>query len=341
MTKLNSKLFVNGLFSVLILIFSFGVKAHEYTPAYLGLVETSFNNFKVTWKVDTQARLNIRLKPKFSAKCEEVGNRVITQKGEAELHYFTINCTSLDSKLSVEVVGLSGSKTDVLLRIIGYQGGEYTQRLTSNSPKIQVPAQLSNNTVISTYTLLGIEHILIGIDHLFFVFALLLLISNVTSLIKTITAFTIAHSITLTASTLGWLTVAIEPVETVIAISILFLALQIAKHHMNIGAKHSADLAYRYPWLVALSFGLLHGFGFAGALADIGLPEQAIPLALLFFNIGVEIGQLLFIGVIIALGWIYKKLNLPYLKQWKIVSVYLIGSLSIFWIIQRSTWLVN
>jgi len=341
MTKSNYKHFTKGILSITILMFSCWVKAHEYTPAFLGLVETSLNNFQVTWKIDTQTRLNTRLIPTFPETCKEVGKRIITAQAEAELHHFTMDCLSLNSSLTVEVEGLSGSKTDVLLRISGYQGGEFTQRLTSNSPKVQVPEQLNNNSVISTYTLLGVEHILIGIDHLFFVFALLLLISNVTSLIKTITAFTIAHSITLTASTLGWLTVAIEPVETVIAISILFLALQTAKQQLNNRVKHTPDLAYKYPWLVALSFGLLHGFGFAGALADIGLPEHAIPLALLFFNIGVEIGQLLFIGTIIGLGLIYKKLNLPYLKQWKIVSVYLIGSLSVFWIIQRSAWLVS
>ena len=330
-----------SLFLFIALLFTFIVNAHDYTPAYLGLQETTVNQFQVIWKVDTMAGLNKRLLPTFSEPCKPIGEKKVTTNGETEIHFYTLNCLLLDSELNVFIKGLSGSKTDVLLRVSNYEGGTFTHRLIPNSPQINVPTQLTSQSVISTYTLLGAEHILIGIDHLLFVFALLLLITNFSALIKTITAFTIAHSITLAAITLGWITVASKPVETVIAISILFLALQLAKQQQTKGIDYSTDLTSRYPWLVAASFGLLHGFGFAGALAEIGLPEQAIPLALLFFNVGVELGQILFILISIGIGRLFLKLNLPYPKQWKLMSAYIVGSLSVFWIFERSVWLVN
>ena len=196
--------------------------------------------------------------------------------------------------------------------------------------------------VISTYSVLGIEHILIGLDHLLFVLAILLLLNNGKALIQTITAFTIAHSITLGATSLGWLNVASEPVETTIAMSILFLAVQLVKKAKTNALEPkipNKDLTENHPWLVAFSFGLLHGFGFAGVLADIGLPENGITLALLFFNLGVELGQLFFIAVVFVLGWSYRQVKLPIPVYWRIIFAYAIGGLSVCWIIERSAWI--
>ena len=181
------------------------------------------------------------------------------------------------------------------------------------------------------YTLLGIEHILVGIDHLLFVLALLLLVRGWRRVLITITAFTGAHSITLAAATLGWVRVPQSPVEAVIALSIVLVAAEIV--HRERG---KSSLAQQWPWAIAFTFGLLHGFGFAGALNEIGLPQQAIPLALLFFNIGVEIGQILFI-VAVYLAWVLAKRLIVRLPGpiTNYGPAYVIGTLAAFWTIQR------
>ena len=177
---------------------------------------------------------------------------------------------------------------------------------------------------------LGIEHILLGIDHLLFVLGLLLLVQGVGPLIKTITSFTVAHSITLGAATFDLISLPSAPVEAVIALSILFLARE------YISVKEGKDsLTAQYPWIVAFTFGLLHGFGFAGALSEIGFPQKEVPLALFTFNIGVELGQLLFIGVVYLCLFFWKKLNwsLPN-GSWRIVP-YAIGTVASFWLVER------
>lgn len=192
-----------------------------------------------------------------------------------------------------------------------------------------IPGETSTFDVIKTYTMLGIEHILLGIDHLLFVLALIMITKGKWKILKTITAFTIAHSITLSLAALGYVNFSGAPVEAVIAMSIVFLALEILK---NINGEQT--LTSRKPWIVAFSFGLLHGFGFAGALSEIGLPQQEIPMALAFFNIGVELGQLIFVLVVlgaIKLLSMYKKWP-SYSKQ---TPAYAIGSVAAFWMIQR------
>ena len=191
-------------------------------------------------------------------------------------------------------------------------------------------AQISAWQVARDYTLLGVDHILSGFDHLTFVLALLLIVSGARRLLITVTAFTLAHSITLAAATLGVLWVPGPPVEAVIALSILFLANELIK--VNRG---EASLTARNPWVVAFAFGLLHGFGFAGALGEIGLPQNEVPLALLMFNVGVEIGQLLFVAVVLVGLLLVKRLhdNWPvWLRQ---VPAYGIGGISAFWLIER------
>jgi hydrogenase/urease accessory protein HupE len=180
--------------------------------------------------------------------------------------------------------------------------------------------------------MLGVEHILLGIDHLLFVLALLMIVAGWRKLVATVTAFTLAHSITLAAATLGWVHVPQAPVEAVIALSILFVAAEIV--HWKQGRP---GITRRKPWLVAFTFGLLHGFGFAGALTEIGLPEHAIPLALLFFNLGVEAGQLLFIGAVFAAWAVLSRIPWPerVLEQAWRVPVYVIGALAGFWTIER------
>ena len=179
--------------------------------------------------------------------------------------------------------------------------------------------------------MLGIEHILGGFDHLLFVLGLLLIVRSTRLLIKTITAFTLAHSVTLAMATLGFVHVPQAPVEAVIALSIIFLASELAKQHRG-----ETGLTTRAPWIVALTFGLLHGFGFAGALTEVGLPQSDIPLALLFFNVGVEVGQLMFVAGVLCVTWMIKKMKFRWPVWVEHAPAYAIGSLAAFWFIQRT-----
>jgi len=226
---------------------------------------------------------------------------------------------------------LKSTNTDVLLRLEFLDGSSQSVLLTPTKESFKIPEQAGSLQIISTYTWLGITHILLGVDHLLFVFALLLIVNGKRRLLWTITAFTLAHSLTLAGATLGLVYVPQAPVEAIIALSILFLAVELV--HGKQGRKGAAA---QWPWLVAFVFGLLHGFGFAGALAEVGLPEQAIPLALVFFNVGVELGQLLFVAAVLSVGYFLHKLRLPKLLDWsETVAIYSIGGLSSFWIFER------
>ncbi len=232
----------------------------------------------------------------------------------------------------ISIKGLDSTATDVLVRLTHTDSSAQMYRLTPTNRSFTVEAEQSALDVAKTYMIIGIEHILMGIDHLLFVFALLLLVSGWRQLIGAITAFTLAHSITLVAATLGWVSVPQAPVEAVIALSILFLAVEVI--HSQQG---KVGLAEKYPWLIAFLFGLLHGFGFAGALAEVGLPEQSIPLALLFFNVGVELGQLIFVAIVLSVGWIVKKIfTQSVLNKGETAIAFVIGSLAAFWLIERT-----
>ena len=178
--------------------------------------------------------------------------------------------------------------------------------------------------------MLGVEHILGGVDHLLFVLALLLIVSGGKRIFLTITAFTVAHSITLVAATLGWVHVPGPPVEAMIALSIVFVAAEIVH-----GLRGKPGLTARAPWVVAFSFGLLHGFGFAGALAEVGLPQKAIPVALLTFNVGVELGQLMFVAVALLAGAALRRVPLPRPAWMPFAIPYAIGCVAMFWVIER------
>ena len=241
---------------------------------------------------------------------------------------------------TIDIEGLSATRTDVLARIEWSDGTTQTVRLTPEQTSFDVKAAPGALEVTRTYFVLGVEHILLGIDHLLFVFGLLFLVGNWKRLVATVTAFTVAHSITLAAATLGLVHVAQAPVEATIALSIMFVAAEIIH-----GAHGEPRLATRAPWLVAFVFGLLHGFGFSGALREVGLPEQDIPLALLFFNVGVEVGQLAFIAVVVlVLSVVTRLLRRPGHAErgpWhseamiRVPVAYAIGSIAAFWTVQR------
>jgi hypothetical protein len=217
---------------------------------------------------------------------------------------------------------------DARARVERLDGTTQVARMTPADPGFEVTAAESWGQVAATYAVLGIEHILLGFDHLLFVLALLMLVPSMRTLLWTITSFTLAHSVTLAAATLGWVHVPQAPVEAVIALSILFVAMEIV--HWRQGRP---GITRRWPWLVAFTFGLLHGFGFANALSSIGLPQHAIPLALLFFNVGVEAGQVMFIAAVFIVSIALKRFRWPG-WAWR-VPVYAIGSMAAFWTIQR------
>jgi hydrogenase/urease accessory protein HupE len=225
---------------------------------------------------------------------------------------------------------LEATLTDALVRVTFLDGSTWVQRLTPRQPASLIPARPSAWSVAGTYLALGVEHILTGIDHLLFVLALLLLTKGPWRLVKTVTAFTVAHSVTLALATLGIVHVPSRPVEAVIALSIVFVAAEIVQ-----ARRGRAGLAARMPWIVAFIFGLLHGFGFAGTLSAIGLPEGQIPMALLFFNLGVEVGQLLFVAAVLALVAGARRIPMAWPRWAGLVPPYAIGSLAMFWVIQR------
>ncbi len=237
----------------------------------------------------------------------------------------------------IAIPGLEGTRTDVLVRYELEPGSGRAQRLTPDVPAFIVPQAPGLLDVARSYFGLGVDHILQGADHLLFVFALLLLIRDPWRLVAAVTAFTVAHSLTLAAASLGWLVIPGPPVEAIVALSIMFLASELLLEREG-----EQRLTERYPWVVAFAFGLLHGLGFARALKEIGLPEGDVPLALLTFNLGVEAGQLLFIAVVLVAGSLLRRLD-PRLvdglrrpRSVGLVSMaYLIGGVSAYWFVAR------
>jgi len=232
---------------------------------------------------------------------------------------------------TIHIAGLSATMTDVIVRLERLDGTTQVTRLTPSAPSFVVEAAPRTLAVARTYLVLGVEHILGGVDHLLFVLGLLLIVGQRWGLlIKTITAFTVAHSITLALATLGFVHVPQAPVEAVIALSIMFVASEVLQARAG-----RPGLTARSPWLVAFTFGLLHGFGFASALNGIGLPQNSIPVALLLFNVGVEVGQLLFVAAVVAFVAVLGRVRVTWPKWAEAIPPYAIGSLAMFWVIQR------
>jgi hydrogenase/urease accessory protein HupE len=262
--------------------------------------------------------------------CVDITARSRQRVGNAWVDRWTSTCPGglIDSEVSI--AGLSSTLTEVLVRIERSDGTTQIERLKPSSPTLRITETPGPLQVAYTYLSLGIEHILFGIDHLLFVLALLIIVSGRRRLLMTVTAFTLAHSITLAAATLGFVNIPQAPVEAVIALSIVFVASEIVHSRMG-----RPGITESKPWIVAFVFGLLHGFGFAGALTEVGLPEQSIPLALLFFNVGVEVGQLIFIAGVFVVFYLTRPFNdrLPH-WSWR-VAPYAIGSIAAFWTIER------
>jgi hypothetical protein len=304
--------------------------AHELRPAFLDLHEVAQDKFAVLWKVPAMGDRRLALYLRLPENCKTREEPLRSIENAAYLERSVAFCPGGLGGREIAIVGLDATLTDVLSRIAYHDGTTEVARLTPESPSIRVVGTQSRWQVASTYFRLGVEHILGGLDHLFFVAALMLLIGDRWMLVMTITSFTFAHSITLAGAALGYLSLPQKPVEATIALSIAFVASELTK------IKHGERrLSESYPWVVAFAFGLLHGFGFAGALKEIGLPQVEIPLALLTFNLGVETGQLLFVGSLLAAYRVVTALILVPVRGARAAAAYLIGVVSTVWLVER------
>ncbi len=306
------------------------VNAHEVRPGYLELRQTDNETFDVLWKVPAKGDMRLGIHATLPESCNSPAPPTTYRTGGAYIDRWTVTCSGGLTGHSIGIEGLWATLTDVLVRLERSDGTTQVELLTPASPSFVVQAVPAPLRVAGTYLRLGVEHILLGIDHLLFVLALLILVVGWRRLVGTITAFTVAHSLTLAAATLGFVHVPTPPVEAVIALSIAFIATEIVYSRQG-----RPGLTRRRPWVVAFTFGLLHGFGFAGALSELGLPQQAIPVALFFFNVGVELGQLLFIGLAAVLVAAASQAVTPRFPwAWRLPP-YAIGSLATFWLIER------
>jgi hydrogenase/urease accessory protein HupE len=322
--KLRQLLPLLGLLAALPTAFS-----HELRPAYLEMHEVKPGEFSVLWKTPMLGDLRLSLTPEFSGDTKAVTPIGTRSSAGASVQTWTLQAPALRGQ-TLRIRGLEGTMTDALVRCEFADGTTWTQRLTPQEPALPIPARQTAWSVAGVYVKLGIQHILSGIDHLLFILVLLLITGGGWKVVKTVTAFTISHSITLSLAALGYIHVPQRPVEAVIALSIVFVASEIL--HTRAGRP---GLTVRAPWVVAFIFGLMHGLGFADGLREAGLPAGHIPTALLFFSVGVETGHFLFIGVVLSLVAGVRRLRFS-LPPWaQTVPPYAIGGLAMFWVIQR------
>jgi hypothetical protein len=305
-------------------------RAHELRPALLELRETAPEAWEVHWRVPALGDRRLALQPHLPETCAETAPRRASAVEAMHVERWSVRCAGGLAGREIGIDGLAATLTDVLVRVEHADGRSQTARVAPARPSFRVEAAPSLGQVMRAYLGLGCEHILLGSDHLLFVLVLLLLVRDGRALVATITAFTLAHSITLAAATLGWVRVPSAPVDAAIALSIAFAAAEVVQARMG-----RPGLGARRPWAIAFGFGLLHGIGFAGALGAAGLPPDAIPLALLFFNLGVELGQLAFIAAALAALAVLARLPLATgAWVWR-VPVYAIGAAGAYWTLAR------
>ena len=317
-------------------------RSDELRPGYLELRQTAPDTYSLLFKIPALGDdLRLAIYVNLPEGTHDVSAPRASFSDGAYIERRTIRRDGGLAGQAISIEGLSATSTDVLVRVESLGGAMQTERLSPTRTAFVVQATPGAGEVAATYLRLGVEHILFGFDHLLFVLALVILVRDWRRVAVTVTAFTIAHSITLAAATLGFVNVPGPPVEATIALSIVLVAVEILN-----ARRGKPSLTARLPWLVAFSFGLLHGFGFAGALAEVGLPHHAIPVALLFFNLGVEIGQLVFVAAVLSVIWL---LRYEMSRRWDAALVkrtfdnldvtvaYGIGIVAAYWLIERTT----
>ena len=305
--------------------------ADELRPGYLEFTQKSQTDWRLIWKAPLRGGVTPETRPVLPKDCATVGEPAREMQALAFLTISQVRCTGPVEGSMIGLSAFGASQTDVLVRVAPLGRPVQAMRLTATEPMAEIRAKTDAWQVARTYFVTGVEHILFGYDHLLFVVALVLLLGGLWSVAKAVTAFTIAHSITLIGTTLGFFGLPQRPVESVIALSIMFLAVEIAKKDPL-----APRLSERAPWLVAFLFGLLHGFGFAGALKEIGLPESDVPTALLTFNLGVEAGQLLIVVASLLLLALLRRASSSLEKPILTATTYAIGIIASFWFIERT-----
>ncbi len=317
---------------LLVFLLSLFSMADEISLSYLEIKENKPLHYSVLLKLPSKDNKKLPIDMLMPKECSLSLPKTSHLVNSTYLDRWQIKCNEDLADKTLLIKGLKSTKTDLLLRLELLSGNSHSVLLSPSKSSYHIPKDVSTWQIVQTYTWLGITHILIGFDHLLFVFALLLIVKNMRRLLWTVTAFTLAHSLTMAVATLGIVQVPQGPVEAIIALSILFLAMEIMHEKQG-----KIGLTSFYPWIIAFIFGLLHGFGFAGALAEIGLPQQAITLALVFFNIGVELGQLIFVATIVFIVVMLQRLSYPaLLNKLQTAIVYMIGGVSSFWLIERT-----
>jgi hydrogenase/urease accessory protein HupE len=309
--------------------------AHEARPGYLELTETGPGTYSFLWKRPSGGEVELQLSPVIPKGCTLVTPDRQQPTLGAVVVRGTLTCPGGLAGKSIMIEGLEGTITDVLVRLHHTDGRLESYLLRPVSPSVTFGGVTTLTNRAISYVQLGIQHILLGADHLLFVLGLLLIVKDRWTLIKTISAFTVAHSFTLAIATLGYASAPLPPLNAAIALSILFLGPEIVRTWRG-----ETSFTIRHPWVVAFAFGLLHGFGFASGLTSMGLPKAEIPLALLLFNVGVELGQLAFVLLILAMERSFRVLQVHWPRFLERLPGYTVGSLGAFWFIQRTFILV-
>ncbi|MEW6268994.1 MAG: HupE/UreJ family protein [Thermodesulfobacteriota bacterium] len=310
--------------------------AHPLAPSLLELRETAPGTFAVRWKTSALRPTGSRIEPRLPGWCRRTGEERVHDGPTHRERRFLVDCGARGLVGgAIAVSDLAASRTVVVVRLALADGRVVRALLDGARPSLVVPERESRLEVARAYLVLGVEHLLTGLDHLLFVLCLCLLVRG-RALLWTITAFTVGHSVTLTLATLGWVSFPQPAAETAIALSIVLLAAEILRDDAPLPSERDASWIRRRPWSMALAFGLLHGLGFAGALSEVGLPQPDIPIALLAFNAGIELGQLAFVGALLALAALLRPLLVGVPARAMRVPAYAIGSLAAYWFFERS-----
>jgi hydrogenase/urease accessory protein HupE len=304
--------------------------AHEVRPGLLELRETSPDTYSLLWKKPAGGETEIQIAPVIPDGCTmSTSDRQQPTPGAFVMRGL-LRCEGGIQGKKLSINGLESTVIDVIVRIELLDGRKWTAIVHPSQPSVQIAATQTKVAVSGNFVVEGIRHILFGADHMLFVLGLLLIVKNRWMLLKTITAFTIAHSITLAIATLGYANAPMVLLNAGIALSILFLGPEIVRSWRG-----ETSFTIQHPWVVAFAFGLLHGFGFASALTNAGLPRTELPLALLSFNVGVEIGQVSFVALVLLLERSFRVLEIRWPRFAKPIPGYTVGSLGALWTIQR------
>jgi hypothetical protein len=310
--------------------------SHSLAPALLDVTELGNGRAEIVWRQSSRQLAGPRLEPRFPPQCAPATPIATAQVEGSVVRRWLVDCGAPLAGTRIGIDNLARSPSAVLLILRTADGETIRRVLHAEQPDVVVPARASSVDVLRDYGMLGIEHILSGVDHLLFVAGLLLLVRNLRPLVWTITSFTVGHSVSLAAATLGWVSVPTRPLEAAVALSIVFVAVEIL--HQRRGR---AGIGAKWPWLVAFAFGLVHGLAFAGALTEAGLPSHAIPLSLLSFNLGVEAGQLAFVVSVLALFGALRVLRVRWPHWSAAAAAYAIGSIALVWFADRTSWLLT